>query len=275
MPLRTFMGTTSDDWDVTGNWLEGVVPINDDSVVLSALAVRGPQTNVDQTAKNGGAGIDLDLLYSHPGFKYAVGSSGNPLKVGCDKLVVMGSGEFWYQNAPAGLDTDIAYITAATPGTLVNLGGDTITELFALRGTIALDATLGAMTRLHVGYMDTRQSDVTLKINSAAGTLTDLFQGGGRVFADNLISNAVVYGGELEKGSTTAITVLDVMATGNVIYNSSGTITTARVRGRLDLTKSSDAKTITTCIIFPGGDLKKIDELHTFTNPIVDLRAVA
>ncbi len=266
MATKIWTGSVDGNFQTAGNW-NGGVPVSNDDAIVPSVATRSMDAGMDQSGA-----VDLDSLVVHRGYAGNIGSSGNPLKIAADKVLFMGAGEFWFEND---ITTDDVRIIAATPQTVVNLGGDTITSIAILRGKVTIDGTTGAIADLNVGYFTDRLNDSRVTIAASAGTLTSLFQDGGKLWAGNTITTAHAHAGELTKQGTTSIVTLEQHMGANVIYNSSGTITLARLRGgTLDLTQTGDVKAITTLWLFPDSTFKEIQELHTVTTRI-DLRNLA
>lgn len=254
------------DWNATASWDTGVVPDTADDAIFPAGLSQPFLTNLDQSSKNGGLGVDLNLLYIDENCSAPIGASGNTLRVGCNKIHHRGSGALWYKNLPAGLDTDLVIIDAASPNVTVELDGDRIVHLIALVGNVTLAGTISAMDLLQVHYRNNPDADARVTINAAGSTLTELLMSGGIVTAHNLITRANVNGGHLTKDTTT-ITTLDVGRSGSCQFDFGGTITDARIKGILDMLRSSKKKTITNLYKFPGAEIRKTDDIVTVTNP--------
>lgn len=253
------------NWDATASWDTGIVPVTGDDVIFPAGLTQPFLTNLDQSSKAAGAGVDLNLFYRDRNCSAAIGASGNPLRVGCNKLIDHGSGVLFYKNLPATLNTDLVIIDAASPNVAVELDGDRIVNLIVLRGTVTLAGTIAAMDLMQVHYRNNPDADARVTINATGSTLTELLMSGGIVTAHNAITRAIVNGGHLTKDITT-ITTLDVGRAGSCQYDFGGTITDARIKGILDMLKSSKKKTITNLYKFPGADVRKTDDIVTVTN---------
>ena len=239
MTMRVWSSSGSGDLDLSANW-GGTAPIANDEMLF-------PDGNVHSvTSDLTGLAIDADEIITDPGYSGNIGSSGSPMVISADRVYVRGSGEFWYQDK-ATTTTDFCVVDAAMPTTVVNLSGDTITDVVALRGALTL---AGTVTNLNAGYHSNPSGDLTCIVESGA-TLTSVAQSGGNVTCDTAVTRWDMTGGRATQDTAT-VTTLNLMG-GRMVYKHD-TLTTVRVHAGaiLDLTKLTKQLTITTLIELPG-----------------------
>lgn len=237
MATKTWISTSSGDWNTAGNW-DGGVPAPGDVVIIRS-GTAAITTNI-----TGLGATTLALLYIEPGYTNNIGGSGNDLTISATKVTHLGSGQLWMEDGTG--PTVHTVIDCASPSTVVNLGGASFSNVYVLRGTVTIDATCTA-TNLYVHYHDNPGSDANVTILAGAGTCTLYRQTGGVVVSENTLATCDLIGGRLTKQGSTTITTLNQNG-GECIYNvATGTIGTCHGQGgRLDLTRSGGVKTITT-----------------------------
>lgn len=245
---------TTDNYDTDGNWTL-IKPVVDDRVLIPETNKQAILVGLDNENT-----IDLNEIYVARGFAANIGSTGTPWYISADLLKFFGSGEFWYKVGDAA--TDRLEIQAAKPSTVVNLDNGTgvMTLAQLTRGTITV---VGDITTAIVGYVTNRLTDAKVEFTSAAGTVTLLKQYGGTVTAANVLTTVDHVDGTFVRTGTTALTTLYNHG-GTCYYDGTGTVTTAHVFGGvLDLNRTLAEKTITTCYLYPGGELKHDETIHT------------
>ncbi len=247
LAVTHFQGGTG-DWGDDANW-SLVEPVSNQTAIIDAGTVN-VSAGLDNTA------VDLDLLWISPGYSGDIGSSGGRLIIAADLIVHLGSGELWLyaEDNSAGLSIDRVVVCAANPSTIVNIDGDAgaLDHVQVLRGSVTLPERPN--TLLEVGYKTNRASDANVTLPASAGTTAEVMQDGGTLTSDDVITLFNFYGGRCTHG-TGAITTLNAMGPGAIVYNSTSTLVTARVGNgaTLDLMQNHEQKTITTLWEMPGG----------------------
>lgn len=247
----------SDDWAADGNW-DGadVTPVSNDDVLITGPNAQGIQTNV-----LGQGAVDLDSLIVGSSYTANIGASANALTISADLVKFFGSGQFWYADG-AGI-TDEMHIVAANPGTLVNIGGATVTLLQALRGTLTLTGTI---TSLLLGYKNNINTDVIATLTAAAGTTGLVDQWGGSLTASNAITEYHKSGGSLAVADAGSMTTMYHKA-GVTEWTSTGTVTTLHAMGG-EINFDEQDRTIATLYKYPGAKVE-YDEDSTIVTRLV------
>jgi hypothetical protein len=249
MALTRWLGTTDTDWEVSGNWDNGV-PSADDDVVISADAIRGLLVNVDRTGDTAGAGLDLDSFTIEKGFAYNVGSSGTPLILTCDKVEALHPGELYFNsaNGTGSTVTDLLILNGSGYYVITHQTDGAITATDALGGTIDITYT-GGVDPSRLLFVDP-ELPVDLKYIEAGASVSGLtiYMAGGKVEYQNAAGttsyNVFMSAGEFVWSSGLLIGTL--VQNGGIFYFDAGaTITTARLLGGVfDATRTIDSQTI-------------------------------
>lgn len=240
---------------LAGNWVGGVAPGAADVAVLN----RGSQ-DIDPSLGNIAA---LDGIELQPGYTGVVGGPGNKMTSSVNTIRHVGSAEFWFDDSAA--LTDDVFIRTTDRNVVVNLGGDTMTNVTLLRGDITLDGTTGVIALLTIGFVDNVQQDVTLNVvtNGNAVTLAKVWGGVttlNKEFTTTDIANGVI---KVPVGTSGDMGTI-YMGGGVIRHNTLNTIDLAIVQNAtLDL--GSEAKTVTKLIELPGANVIENDVLHTIT----------
>lgn len=264
MPNIVWNGTTG-DWNLPANWVGGVAPGAGDVAIFN----RGSQI-VDSDLGTIAAMAGLEI---YPDYGGAIGAVGNILTCSITTIKHLGRAALWVADS-AGVTTDV-FIRTVDNNVVVNLGGDTMTNVTLLRGNVTIATTIGAISRLEVGHAGNRENDVKLTIVAGGTAVTLAQQWGGQIIG---------YGTITSHYQCTGLITFPVGSVGNFtnFYQTGGranhytteTITLAHVAGVLDLGQA--AKTISKSTRYPGGRiLKQADTIHTFTAETVDLAEVA
>lgn len=257
-------GTTG-NITTAGNWIGGVAPVAVDTAIFN----RGTQS-IDPNLGNIAALAGVEI---YPGYGGDIGAVGNIMTTSITTLKHLGRAALWVADS-AGVTTDV-FIRTVDNNVVVNLGGDTMTNVTLLRGNVTIATTIGAITRLEVGHAGNRENDVRLMIVAGGTAVALAQQWGGQITGYGTITSLYQCAG---------LTVFPVGSVGNAtnLYQTGGrlnhytteTIALAHVAGVLDLGQA--AKTISKSTRYPGGRIiKQADTIHTFTAAIVDLAEVA
>lgn len=260
-------------WDVAANWAPaGTLPVTDELAGIPDTQ-QSNITDVTGAAKT----AKLADLITHPGYEKSFGVSGSPIQ-GSAKLVhVMGSGDFFFEthkNGGSNFVTDEARIEAANANAHVEIGSDgtdLIALITALRGDIVIPGgtTFVADTGLVTVDEVEGKDDVSIKIVSTVGSLSEFTQRSGKSFVDNVVTRVAIHGGECVK-DVNKITTIDIFEGGILVYQhgaSAGDVVICRVHsgGVLDLTQNSLIKVFDYVIRYRGGVIHKLKGLHAFT----------
>src|SRR3990172_8671174 len=241
MADRTWIGTTSGDFNVAGNWVEGIVPVNADNL-LFYLGARNLDTNVDQSAKTFG---NVSFRSGYGGI--AGVSTATPFLFGCTNLHIEGGSTGLYLGTGAATIVNVRNLGAGPDFSRPVYLAGTITKLNHERGPLYVPSgTITTMVAQAVqGSCELTTPTVTTLINKAgflgmasAGTITTLQSVGG--FA------------RIDAGTLTNCNVYSPNAT--VEWNTATTLAALKVYGGLfDASKSSIARTITASELWSGG----------------------
>lgn len=251
--------------DLAANWIGGVAPGAGDIGIFN----RGTQS-VDPNLGNIAALLGLEI---YPDYGGNIGAVGNILTSSITTLKHLGRAALWVADS-AGVTTDV-FIRTVDNNVVVNLGGDTMTNVTLLRGNVTIATTIGAIARLEVGHAGNAGNDVRLVIVAGGTAVTLCQQWGGQITG---------YGEIASLYQSAGLAVLPVGSAGDIgnIYQAGGrlnhyttaTIDLAHVAGVLDLGQA--AKTITKSARYPGGRiLRQADTIHTFTAETVDVAEAA
>jgi len=275
-------------WGVGANWTDGAaIPVS------TSLAMMPASNNNNITDGGGDAnGIDLALLKTCPNFTGLFGTSGAPIQTAAELVEVYGSGGFYFEcdeNGVGALDVGRAEIMCPNNSVPVELGscdiagggtgGGEYDYILALRGVITLKANIKfeAAAILEVSSMGST-NDVNLTIASGADTLPTLHQHSGRVNSAGAITTGYIHHGATCIQDVAQMTTAHVFGTLNMKYGSGASPgPTAAVTiyvypgGILNLHGSDEGdtsqyKTVTNVILFPGATLLRNSSIHIITN---------
>ena len=239
MAVRTWDGndaTTPYDWSVSGNWLEGSVPVSTDDVVI-------PSGSAKITAGLNQSAVTLASLVFED-FDQDVGSSTGYLQVGVSGEVrfdLLGGQQF-INLGSSSVSPIVNSSGGATSGQrALNIIGSALSTLVVNGGSVgvALDAAQSAT----VTTVKVLNGDVWLGENA---TVTTLYLTGGTVRQQCATTTTELNGGSVRTVGTGTIGTLNVYG-GMVQPESTGTITTANLYGgTIDASASKASRTITT-----------------------------
>ena len=257
MATITFLGR-DDDWENLDNWGGHALPVDDDDVVVPETAKSSLMRHLNRRGDSGGAGLDLNSWYVHPGYRGNIGCEGNPLRcivqnaAALGKLSISheGSGRFYYSaESGTGINTTAHIAMTGAPGTSrMILSGDSYSgDLYINRGALEMSPLctdppgsvwLGA-------YAPYARDAVLVAHSMGALDIDDLYVLGGRAMIACNISHAYLRGGSLTQNNN-RIVYAHVGGSAQCIYNSSDNITAMYLySGLLDFNRTANAKTIT------------------------------
>ncbi len=254
MAKKVWNGSTGDLTDAN-NWVGGVVLGAGDVAIFN----RGSQ-DVDPSLGNIAA---FDGLEIQPGYTGTIGGTGNKMTSSVALVRHVGNAELWFDDA-AGTTVDV-YIRATDRNVIVNLGGDTMTNVTLLRGNITLDGTMGVIALLKVGSVDSVQQDVTLNVVTNGNAITAGKISGGDTTLNKEMTTTNMSGGliNVPVGTSGDMGTID-MSGGVIRHNTSATIDLATVENAtLDL--GMEAKIVSKLIELSGSNVIDNDVLHTIS----------
>ncbi len=236
-----------------GNWVGGVAPGASDQAVFN----RGSQ-DVDPSLGNIAA---LDGIEIQGGYTGVIGGTGNKMTSSVNTIRHVGSAEFWFDDSAA--LTDDVFIRAVDRNVIINLGGDTMTNVTILRGNVTLDGTTGVIALLAIGFVDSIQQDVTLNIVTNGNAITAAKMWGGDVTLNKTITTLDIANGLINVPTGTSGTITNIFQLGGGVirHNTLTTIALAYSSSTLDLGR--EAKSVTKLIESPGANVIDNDVLHT------------
>ena len=256
MAVCRWLGTSSTSWSTGANWSTGSAPGASDIAVFSSTndIVTGtpPATSI--------AGLRVT-----EGFTGTIGTSSSPMNIAATEVVInCPNGAVYITGASTTMN--VIACGGATPG--LKLTNSTVSEL-RVSGVVGSIEFVGTGGPSAVYMFDSPFA--TLTVPSTASNHQTIVMNSGTVVTENGVTHGVtVEGGTLTiNGDQTVNTI--TQSAGVVNYNSSGTLTTATVRGgTFSLAGNpSTAVTITNCKVHDG----TLDERSgmanvTYTNDI-------
>lgn len=258
MAQHIWVGTTG-DYDTGANWNPDKPSVATDDVIVPASTTQAITTGADNENA-----VDLNSIYIERGHNQDVATSGAPWYIGSDLLVHEGGGTLYFKAGDSFVDDVIINATPATAGAKsASLTGVTSVNSYdrikVVRGDVDIEAIDFTIDELLVGYVGSQASDVRVDCKSVNGTITDCHVYGGLLILNRPVTRLVVTGGRVVIDDYDPTTVYQYG--GVVEYMNAGTIGTYNLGGgTLDLTKSYDAKTITTLNLFGSPNMSRIIE---------------
>jgi hypothetical protein len=247
---KVWVGGTSTDPTVAGNWSPSGVPVDGDHVIIDGRATKAI-AGADQSA------IELGSLRIYKSMSYDVGSRAAPWKIGpalCEIGLSSESGNA-QQSGPSTIVLDFtgdqvlcivhdARDAAADGGNCVLLTGTHVSNQIVVHG-----GSVGIGAKFPGEATTVAQLDVdgdTAQVYVGFGvTLTTANQNGGNAVLNCPATTVNQEAGSLETRGSGAITTLNIR--GTAVLNSTGTITTVNLAGAgfADFGKSPAVRTVT------------------------------
>jgi hypothetical protein len=273
MAVKVWTGSIDTDWDNTGNWSGGVIPVNGDDVYIKQ-ASNSILVNLDQNA------LSLSSLHITQAFNLQVGSTSESLKLDVDDVFVGSTADG--SQGGAGMIA-LEFVTSNTNLDIMNgsnLGRDSVNNIIAGQNVL--------ITGLGSGTIDliVRRGSIGLLIDAGiTGTLNSLTSYGGKtVLGDGLTVTTIDHlGGKTDgyfnvvtanlKGGTFTllqdanITTLNLEDECEFISKGNGTITAINANGGIARLLSKGL-TVTTITGSDGGSIDVDIDLVTITNDI-------
>ena len=245
------------DMSAAGSWSGGAVPVNGDEVIFDpAFSEVAASTGLDFAT----GGVTFGELFIAPGWKFPIGSYGNPLKAESDVIRHYGNCMLSYESKNAGVENDTKDTIVDTafkgPACMFSKSGSSLfTRLRVHRGNVHFDTSTTPI-KAYIGHPGRPVGPASLTLNSTGsggGIRIILFNG--RVYA-NLgsatgIGVAEIYDGvwTQEAGGAVEMNVHG----GRVIYDSVDASTLIIVDGgMLDTSQTSRTRTLTAVTQFAG-----------------------
>ena len=279
--VTDFSATTANagpnDWSTASNWDTGVVPVDNDDVIIENSAVSIlyglAQSSIDltsltiQSTFTGTIGLPRTNADGYVEYRPTYLQIGSALS----SITGSGSGRIKIDN---GTDQGAVYIygsgTRAETGipSILLLGSHASQAVTINKGDVGIGFFGGetaVVAALNVGYMSQQASDSKLAIGSGV-TLTALTINGGVTTCNSAATTIVQEAGTLTIGEDATATTLTVRG-GTCYYNSSGTTTTGNaVGGVLDFRQDSRGRTFTNANVYKGATIYDPMASVTWTN---------
>lgn len=277
MATKNWRGTTNTTYTTATNWLGGVAPIDGDDVVIDREATNNID-GIDET------GTELNSFAVEAGATITIGSAAAFLQIDFTgqtaKTLRYLADDSGSAPGAAYIDVDAAaqIVVMVAPNAVstttygLTLLGQSNTRIDIDHGTSGSVAIAPDGTAVQFDTINVYSGDLTLgaAVAKAAGGGPDVNIYDGAVESDSALATLYQYGGTLTQQAG-AITTAYVEG-GTLVYNSTGTITTAEVRGTLDLSGDTRALTITTLKLYAGGSFLDPNRRATLTNQIQLIR---
>jgi hypothetical protein len=281
MAIRRWISTSDTSFNTTANWSGGTVPVTGDTIIFDGTGTANLTSNLGQSALTG-----ITLIITHA----------NASQIGTDTAGVatylqIGASSVTIGRNDGGIGTgsqlillDFGSTTNAT-NVLQTSSGSANTKYPAvcLLGSAMTLTISGGNVGVAVRPGETATCASLKTTAGLLGSTPAVYAGSGATlttfvldsgslqsFSTATVTTGRTSGGRYVYEGTGAHTTLEV-DDGTVIYNGTGTITTADVRGELDFSHDSRAKTVTTANVYKGGTLNVDNGVPggiVFTNPI-------
>lgn len=265
MAKKYWISSSSTSFNTAGNWSGGVAPANSDTLYFGAYGSANCATNIASTGLTG-----LTIIVE-PGYTGQIGS----VTAGVPAYLQISGGTLRMASTPGGSiypgsPRVLIDFGTANPGTVLMEFGNSVGADPSIPAVCVIGSGSGALTinqsggslgvAVYPGEVATITNITTIDGGTtllgqgvtltaatfAAGTITDR--------RDNTATAIRVAGAAYNYSGTGATTTLNVDA-GTCTYSGTGTITTANLRGLLDMSQDSQAKTVTTVNRYDGGSL--------------------
>jgi hypothetical protein len=261
MATRTWIGTTSGDWSVTTNWVEGSVPANGDDVVFKNNAVD-VSSGLAQSAVTV-ATLTIDSTYTGK-----IGTASAYLQLGATAVSIGGaSGSATPGTGSQRIKINFGTVQMTTTVySTCSSSADTGIEPVQIIGTHASNklyvqgGRVGVATVITSAVATISEWDITgssAVLNLGVGcTLTTGYQTAGTVNINSAIATFTQTGGTATTTGAGAISTAASIG-GTAYLNSTGTIAICNLygTGRADFSQNPAARTVTVLNHFKGGSL--------------------
>jgi hypothetical protein len=263
MATRTWISTSSTDFNVTTNWSASTVPVTGDTIIFNSTGTAGIDANLGQSALTG---ITL-LIYAN--YTGTIGSVTTPLSIGATSAQIGlasngavaggGSGRINLDFGSSNCTTVVTATSATSADTGLApvriKGGGATSKLIVYTGRVdgATNTVGDTASFASVDIPNTGLTPAPIVYLASGCTLTTVNQSVGTLTMNSAGTMFTQSGGTAMIQGTGAWTT--IVAGGTLYYNSTGTVTTASANGGGTLTFAQDtqAKTVTNPIkAYPG-----------------------
>lgn len=271
MAKKIWTGATDGSFNTTTNYSPTGKPVDGDDVFYVKDYLVPVTSGLDQSS---GTGLHLGKIQTERGFNVAIGASGNPLIISCDRLVHRAEGQLWYKDGTGTSLTHTHEIIIASPETSSNaaiLDGAAMERILIRRGRVQIAGSASAIGRLEIGHESNPLSDVVCDVAAGAGAIGQLILNGGRQLTTRCAVNmAVCNAGTWVHEAGDCGFLVNSGAT--VVWNpaeADGEIITAYLMsGVTDFLKTSRGKRIRYLLKLPGAQYLRDENLMTVDNGI-------
>lgn len=264
MATRRWISNSDNSFSTAANWSGGSVPISNDTIIFDGTGSADMTSGLSQSAITG-----ITLIITNA----------NSSKIGSDSggtatyfQIGASTTSIGRNDGGTGTGSTLILLDYGSTTNATNIlqtastGGNTKYPPVALKGS-ALTATIsGGSVGIAVRPGETATATVKT-VSGLDGSSPEVFLGAGvtttlltvdagsvQSLSDQTTSDARITAGQYRFEGTGAHTSLEVDG-GTCIYNGTGTISTATVRGELDFSHDGRAKTVTNASIYRGGIL--------------------
>lgn len=257
MAANHWLGTTTaGDFNVAGNFSDGIPTAGDDLKALAEnTSVAGPTVNPAASAA-----ILLNSLYIGPGYTQTWGGSGAHIQISSEFVHYQGtSGKLWLKEGSAAGGTAEVVCDSSSSAPLshdcLQLADTLFDRLAVIRGMCTLESGC-AITDIALGSRNNTNSESKLVINSGATAPTSVTVHSGIGSCLIQPTKLVMFGGTwVQESGGVMPTTIEIWG-GNLILKSGGTTTTCRhMGGTIDCQQGGGLHTFTNYTRMPGAVL--------------------
>lgn len=200
------------------------------------------------------------------GYSGTIGTAILPLSITCTKFDFSSSGIAYINLAASAIAPDVRNAASGSSGTMgLYLKGSALTTLTVLSGTVGVAQIFGDTATVATVRVTGGSAQVYLSKNV---TNTTTYMAAGKLFQNCNGTTANIFGGQYKTEEAAIITTVNADNSASLTLNATGTIGTlsmpASYNGTVDMSQSSEARTITTCNQ-KGGSLLFDDTIVTIT----------
>lgn len=258
MANKYWLGSTSDDLNVAGNWSPSGVPADADHIFAGSFSSRSCLTNIS------GASVAAKTFAFtvEDGFKYSFGESANPFTPGNGFSYVNIRGQSPSIFLAAGatqIDQMIVETLSALAGSVQVSAGE-IVNLVVLKGDVvaASGVTISGVVSVYGPPADTSNANPSQLTVAAGCTLagSTFFVRGGRLVSSTSIPTLRCGGGmSIISGSAGISTLLETLPGSTFYWDAASTIANAIWRGGKIKTRGESNRTLTAATMFPEAEV--------------------
>jgi hypothetical protein len=268
MAICVWISTSSNDFNVTGNWSTGSVPTTGDTIIFNGTGTAAVTTNLNQSSVVFGPIYIDQANTAQIGTLSAAGVAAYFQHASANVYIGGQTG----QGSPAGsqlilLDSGSTSCTYAIYDSAASSAVNVYLPPIQIKGSaLTIDATGGTVAV--AARASETATTASLSIAKGAGktvntpsvylgqgvTVTALTMDFGSLISrvTSTVTAAIVNGGTYTYTGTGAHTALTIGSSGTVYYSGTGTITTLSNAGQFDRTQDARSVTITNTTLFKG-----------------------